>query len=669
MNKLERMKELIDVLNKASYAYYQLDNPIMTDKEYDSLYDTLEALEKETGIIMANSPTQKVQGFLLDGLDKVEHTVPMLSANKTKDMNEIKKFINNRSVLGSFKLDGITLVTRYSNGEFKQAITRGNGYIGEDVTEQTKMITNLPMKIPYKGNLELRGECVISWDNFKKINDKLSEPYSHPRNLAAGSIRQLDTNITKERNLEYIVFDLVNVDNDNLFTAYKNQALNWLDTLGFTTADRICLPSPTCECSPCFHTSLIADDLESVDNYLSADNLKYPVDGQIYEYDNLKYAKSLGSTSHHPLNMIARKWKDETFETILRDVEWKTTRTGVISSVAVFDEINLDGALTTRATLHNISFIENLELGINDVITVYRANMVIPAIDENLTRSNNLDIPKVCPCCGSPTEIRKDGKAKFLYCTNENCESRLLHKLVHFVERDSMNIDGLSEATLETFIEQGYLHNASDIYNLKDHAKEIMKLDGFGKRSVDKLLAAIEDSRQTTLDKFIRSLGIDLIGKSASKDLAKFCNGDIKTFNQYIVNHTDFSTNIDGFGEKMNKSIHDWFKNANNRELYKAISKEISFKVEEKTSENNNVSLNNQTFCITGKLVHYANRDALVEAIQNHGGKYVSSVSAKLDYLINNDTTSQSGKNKKMHELGKADRIISEEDFMKMIKV
>lgn len=665
MDNLRRMRELVDTLNKASYAYYQLDNSVMSDKEYDSLYDELEVLEKETGIVMANSPTQKVQGFLLDSLEKVKHTVPMLSANKTKDMKEIKKFIGNRSVLGSFKLDGITLVTRFSNGEFQQAITRGNGEIGEDVTEQAKMIINIPMKIPYKGDLELRGECIISWDIFKKINEKLSEPYSHPRNLAAGSIRQLDTNITKERNLEYIVFDLVKVDGKEF--GYKNQALNWLDTLGFTTVDRICLPSPGCECSSCFDSSLIADNLEFVDNYLSADNLKYPVDGQIYEYDNLKYAKSLGSTSHHPLNMIARKWSDTTYETVLRDVEWKTTRTGMISAVAVFDEVDLDGALTTKATLHNLSFIENLELGLGDTIIVYRANMVIPAIDENLTRSNNLEIPKVCPCCGAPTEIRQDGKAKFLYCTNENCESRLLHKLVHFVERDSMNIDGLSEATLETFIEHGYLHNAADIYNLKDHAKEIMKLDGFGKRSVDKLLSAIEDSRLTTMANFIRSLGIDLIGKSASKDLAKFCNNDIKEFNKCISSNVDFSTKIDGFGEKMNKSLYDWFKKKENLELYKAIYKEVTFKVEETKQNNTGVDLNNQTFCITGKLVHFANRDALVEEIQKHNGKYVSSVSSKLDWLINNDTTSQSGKNKKMHELGKADRIISEEDFMKMI--
>ena len=670
MDNLKRIKELVDRLNKASYEYYQLDNPIMTDKEYDSLYDELESLEKETNIVMANSPTQKVQGFLLDGLEKVKHTVPMLSANKTKDMNEIKKFIGTRSVLGSFKLDGLTLVVRYSDGLFTQAITRGNGEIGEDVTEQAKMITNLPMRIPYNGDLELRGECVMSWANFDKLNQKLKHPFTHPRNAAAGSIRQLDTNITKERNLEYIVFDLVNVEDNeftNKFTYYKNQALNWLDTLGFTTVDRIVLPSPGCEGSLCFSDSLMVDNLESMDEYLSSDRSFYPVDGQIYEYDNLKYAKSLGSTSHHPLNMMARKWKDETYETVLRDVEWKTTRTGVISAVAVFDEVDLDGALTTRATLHNLSFIEDLELGIGDVITVYRANMVIPAIDENLKRSNNLEIPKTCPCCGAPTEIRQDGKAKFLYCTNDNCESKLLFKLVHFVERDSMNIDGLSEATLQTFIEEGYLHNAADIYKLKDHAKEIMKLNGFGKRSVDKLLAAIEDSRTTTMANFIRSLGIELVGKSASKDLAKFCNNDIKEFNKCISSKVDFSTKIDGFGEKMNKSLYDWFRKKENLELYKAIYKEVAFKVEETKKNNSGIDLEGKTFCITGKLIHFDNRDSLVEAIVSHNGKYVSSISNKTNYLINNDINSASSKNTKAKQVGC--QIITEEDFMKMIEV
>lgn len=667
MDKLERIKELISLLNKASYAYYQEDNPFLTDKQYNDLYDELEALEKETGIAMANSPTQKVQGFLLDGLKKVKHTVPMLSANKTKDMNEIKKFIGNRSVLCSFKLDGLTLVTRYSDGKFVQAITRGNGEIGEDVTEQAKMIINLPMQIPFDGDLELRGECVISWDNFRKINESLEIPYSHPRNLASGSIRQLDTNIVKQRNLEYVVFDLVTGKEFE----YKNQVLNWIDSLGFTTVDRIVLPSPGCEESVCFDNSIITDSLNDVDEYLSADRTKYPIDGQIYEYDNIEYGKSLGSTAHHDNKLIARKFRDITYETVLRDVEWNTTRTGTISAVAIFDPVDLDGAITSRATLHNLSFIEDLELGIGDTIMVYRSNMVIPAIDENLTRSNTLEIPSVCPCCGYHTEIKKDGKAKFLYCTNENCQSRLLAKLVHFVDKDSMNIDGLSEATLQVFIDKGWVKNISDIYSLYLHEEELQKMKGFGKRSVSNLLNAIEASRSVTMANFIRSLGIPLIGKVQAKALSDFCNGDIEAFDKKIINSVDFGANIEGFGEKRNKSIYDWFSNEDNIDVYYKLRKEVTFVNTDNfmnpPEEISYIDLCGQSFCITGKLKHFSNRDELVDMITKCGGKYVSSVTSKTNYLVNNDVTSQSSKNKKAHEVGC--KIISEEDFLKMIGV
>ena len=666
MDNVERIKELVQLLNKACYAYYQEDNPFLTDKQYDELYDELEDLEKETGIVMANSPTQKVQGFLLDGLNKVKHTVPMLSAAKTKDMNEIKKFIGNRSMLCSFKLDGLTLVTRYSGGKFIQAITRGNGEVGEDVTEQAKMIINLPMQIPFDGDLELRGECVISWDNFRKINESLEIPYSHPRNLSAGSIRQLDTNITKQRNLEYVVFDLVYGKEFE----YKNQALNWIDSLGFTTVDRIVLPSPGCDFSPCFENSLTTNSLDYVDKYLSADRSKYPIDGQIYEYDNIEYGKSLGSTAHHDNKLIARKFNDITYEIVLRDVEWNTTRTGTISAVAIFDPVDLDGAITSRATLHNLSFIEDLELGIGDTIMVYRSNMVIPAIDENITRSNTLEIPSVCPCCGHPTEIRKDGKAKFLYCTNENCQSRLLAKLVHFVDKDSMNIDGLSEATLQTFIDKNWLKDVSDIYSLHLHEKEMQHMKGFGKRSVTKLLNAIDESRTVTMANFIRALGIPLIGRTQSKALHDLYNGDINRFEEDVFSRVDFSLRIEGFGEKRNKSIHDWFRNSDNHLIYNKLRKELTFIKTDgfmnvpEDSENKN-SLNNQAFCITGKLNHFANRDELVKKIESCGGKYVSSVSSKTNFLINNDKESQSSKNKKAQQVGC--KIISEEDFLKMI--
>lgn len=647
---IKRMQQLIEIINQASEAYYKHDNPVMSDKQYDKLWDELERLEKKTGIIMCNSPIHKVQGYIIDGLKKVEHTTPMLSAAKTKDLNEIRKFINNRSTINSFKLDGITLVVRYSNGSYKQAITRGSGYIGEDVTEQAKMIINLPLVIPYDGDLELRGECVISWDNFNKANETLDEPYSHPRNLAAGSIRQLDTNITKQRNLEYVVFELVKGKDFE----YKNQALNWIDSLGFTTVDRIILPSPGCEDSPCFYESLVAESLDEVEKYLCAERSKYPVDGQIYEYDNVEYANSLGSTSHHPLKMMARKWADSTYETVLRDIEWNTTRTGTISAVAIFDEVDLDGALTSRATLHNISYIEDLKLGIGDVITVYRSNMVIPAIDENLTKSNTLEIPKTCGCCGASTEIRQDGKAKFLYCTNENCESRLLAKLIHFASRDSMNIDGLSEATLQTFVKKGWVKDITDIYSsLHFQKEEISKISGFGKKSVNNLMNAIEASRKTTMAAFLRALGIPLIGKTQTKALAKFCDNKIELFTNYIDNQFDFSVKIEGFGEKRNQSIYDWFNNENNRKIYDRLLSILIFKSEIETNQNyiTNNKLNGKTFVITGTVQHFKNRDELKDKLLSLGAKVSGSVSTKTTALINNDISSVSGKNKKAKEL------------------
>ena len=668
MHKVERIKELVQLLNKACYAYYQEDNPFLTDKQYDDLYDELEALEKETGIVMANSPTQKVQGFLLDGLKKVKHTVPMLSANKTKDMNEIKKFIGSRSVLCSFKLDGLTLVTRFSGGKFVQAITRGNGYEGEDVTEQAKMIINLPMQIPFDGDLELRGECVISWDNFRKINESLEIPYSHPRNLSAGSIRQLDINITKQRNLEYVVFELVSGKEFE----YKNQALNWIDSLGFTTVDRIVLPSPGCENSPCFENSIITNSLDDVNAYLSADRTKYPIDGQIYEYDNIQYGKSLGSTAHHDNKLIARKFRDITYETVLRDVEWNTTRTGIISAVAIFDPVDLDGAMTSRATLHNLSFIEDLELGIGDTIMVYRSNMVIPAIDENITRSNTLEIPSICPCCGYPTEVIKDGKAKFLYCTNENCQSRLLAKLVYFVDKNSMNIDGLSEATLQTFIDKGWLRDISDIYSIHLHETEMQHTKGFGKKSVTKLLNAIDKSRTVTMANFIRALGIPLIGKVQCKALSDFCNGDINKFDEYVVSRVDFSTKIEGFGEKRNQSIHDWFRNSDNVLIYNKLRKEVTFiRIEgtNKIEETNHgyTNLSGMTFVITGSLNHFNNRDELKNLLESLGAKVSGSVSSKTTALINNDINSTSSKNKKAKDLNIP--IWSEDMLLKEINV
>lgn len=643
MNKIETIKNLTAKLLQYCDEYYNLDSPTISDTEYDKKFDELKSLEDQTGFWLANSPTRKVQGQVLDCFTKVKHSKPMLSAAKTKDANEIKRFIGNQPFYCSYKLDGLTLVVRYENGEFVQAVTRGNGEIGEDVTAQARMITNLPMHIDYNDKLELRGECVISWKNFHKINESLDEPYSHPRNLAAGSLRQLDTNITKQRNLSYVVFECVSnlYDNNALFDS-KLDELGYLDCLGFETVGRC--------------TGNIDDCIEG----MQPEWYQYPCDGLIFEMCMKSYSKTLPVTAHHEGCRMALKWADEMYETILRDVEWNPTRSGLIAPVAIFDEIDLDGALTTRATLHNLSIIEQLELGIGDVITVYRSNMVVPKVYDNLTRSNTLTIPTTCPCCGDPTEIKYTDNSKVLMCTNLNCAAKKLAQFTHFVSRKAMSIDGLSEKTLELLISHGFLHNYKDIYRLKEHKNEITQLPGMGVKSVDKLLDSIEKSRTVTLDRFITALGIPNIGSSAAKAISKQFNGDHYDFVQALANGYDFSQ-IDDFGEITNKSLHDWWDSKD--PMVELLPVEMNFIVENDVGSGSN--LDGKSFCITGSLTHYPNRDALVKAIEDNGGKYVSGVSKKTDYLINNDTTSTSGKNKKAIELNIP--IISEDDFLKML--
>ena len=512
MDKIGRIKELVSILQKASYAYYGLDSPLMTDKEYDDLYDELSALEKETKCILAGSPTLKVQGYVLDGFTKVKHSKPMLSANKTKDTNEIEKFVADNRFYGSYKLDGLTVVVRYKDGEFSQGITRGTGVEGEDVTEQCRFIKNLPIIIPYKKDLELRGECVISWNEFKRINKDLDTPYSHPRNLAAGTLRNLDLNIVEERNLSFIVFECVtDINKDS-----KHEMLIDIHNMGF-------------EIVP---ITKLNNTVDQVHDALRPEFYEYPTDGIIFELDSRKLSKSLGSTSHHECCRMALKWEDELYDTTLKEIEWNTSKTGLINPVAVFEPVDLDGAITTRATLHNISYIENLQLGIGDTIQVYRANMV----------------------------ITKENGSKTLHCINPDCKAKLLGKLVHFVSKNAINIDGLSEQTLQKFIDLGWLNSFKDIFYLTDHKEEMYKLDGFGKKSVDKLLESIDKGRNTTLDRFIYALCIPLIGRTASKDISKYCNYDINTFTQCMIENGGpcFSL-IDGFGQVMEKSLYDWW--------------------------------------------------------------------------------------------------------------
>lgn len=606
MDKIERIKELTKELLQYCHEYYDLDVPTISDAEYDKKFDELFKLENEANFWLANSPTRKVQGQVLDCFQKVQHSKPMLSAAKTKDINEIKKFVGNNDFYCSYKLDGLTLVCIWDKGHFKQAITRGTGLVGEDVTEQAKMITNLPMTIPYDGYLELRGECVVSWDNFRKINESLAEPYSHPRNLAAGSLRNLDTNVTKQRNLSYVVFECVN----GCYKDNKLAQLDWVYNLGFTTVDFCGAPVERCI------------------EIMKPEDYEYPVDGLIFEFCSNSYSKSLSATNHHEGCRMALKWADSTYETVLRDVVWDVGRSGVISPVAVFDEVDLDGALTTKATLHNLSVIENLELGVGDTITVYRSNMVIPKIDDNLTRSGGLTVPKMCPCCGHPTEIKYTDNSKFLICSNSNCSAKLLAKFTYFVSRNCVNIDGLSEATLGFLINKGWINSYKDIYHLSDHKDEWQRCDGFGKKSVENILDAIEKSRDVKLSNFICALSIDGIGTAASKTIASYFNNDFDAFFGALTANHDWSRLTD-FGEVTARNIANF--GAQNGDMVRDLAKEMRFVQEEKKEVKEN-PVNGKKFCITGSFSQ--SRDILKQKLEALGAIFVSGVSKNLDVLF-----------------------------------
>ena len=655
MDKIKRIKELTKELLQYCHEYYDLDSPTISDAEYDKKYDKLFKLENEANFWLANSPTRKVQGQVLDCFQKVQHSKPMLSAAKTKDINKIKKFIGNNDFYCSYKLDGLTLVCIWDKGHFKQAITRGTGLVGEDVTEQAKMITNLPMTIPYDGYLELRGECVVSWENFRKINESLAEPYSHPRNLAAGSLRNLDPNITKQRNLSYVVFECVSDlyweeyirneelthSNDTLMDR-KQDVFEELETYGFDVVDR--------------YYGKVDDAIAE----MTPETYGFPVDGLIFEFDNIKYSKSLPSTNHHEGCRIALKWKDSTYETVLRDVIWDVGRSGIISPVAVFDEVDLDGALTTKATLHNLSVIENLELGIGDTITVYRSNMVVPKIDDNLTRSNSLSIPDTCPCCNSKTEIKYTDNSKFLMCTNPNCPAKSLAKFTHFVSRNCANIDGLSERTLETLISRGFLHTFKDIYHLKEHKNELINIEGLGEKSVSSLLKSIEKSRYIKLENFINALGIPNIGLSAAKTISEYFHGNHYYFVKALVDGFDFTT-LKDFGSITNKSLHDWWDSKD--PMVELLPMEFHFILPTKVEVKENPFMG-KSICCTGKLNHFT-RDSINEKIIVIGAKVTSGVTVKTDFLLTNTPNSGSSKNVNAKKFGT--KIITEDEFLRMI--
>jgi DNA ligase (NAD+) len=637
MNKIDRIKELTELLNKASDSYYNTGDTIMEDHEFDTFLEELCSLEQETGFVMATSPTHKVGYEVKSELQKVTHNHPMLSLAKTKDWNEFIIYFGSKDVIGMLKMDGLTCSLRYVNSELVSAETRGNGEIGEDIFHNIKTVKTVPQKIPYKDELIVDGEIICTYEDFEPF----STEYKNPRNFASGSIRLLDSNECAKRPLTFVAWNVIKgFDNENSFL----RKLVLIDELGFTVVP--------------WTSSFDWDAKEFLVN--KAKKLGYPIDGLVGRFGDIKYGESLGATSHHSNAAYAFKFGDETYETVLRDVEWNTTRTGIIAPVAVFDEVDLDGALTTRATLHNLSIIEQLELGIGDTITVYRSNMVIPKIDDNLTRSNTLKIPTVCPCCGHPTEVKYTDNSKVLMCTNPDCPAKKLARFTHFVSRKCMNIDGLSERTLELLISNNLIKNFRDIYHLKEHVGKLCTLDGMGKKSVENLLNSIEKSRDVKLENFIAALGIPNIGLSAAKAISKKFNGSHYDFVIALANDNYDFSQIDDFGEITNKSLHDWWHSKD--PMVELLPMEVNFIVENTGS---NASLDGKSFCITGGLTHYTNRDALVKTIEDNGGKYVSSVSKKTDYLINNDKTSTSGKNKKAMDLNIP--IISEEDFINMI--
>nr|DAF80779.1 MAG TPA: DNA ligase [Bacteriophage sp.] len=638
MNKIDRIKELTELLNKASDSYYNTGNTIMEDHEFDALLEELRSLEQETGFVMATSPTHKVGYEVKSELQKVTHNHPMLSLAKTKDWDEFIVHFGSKDVIGMLKMDGLTCSLRYIDGELVSAETRGNGEIGEDIFHNIKTVKTVPQKISYKDELIVDGEIICTYQDFEPF----STEYKNPRNFASGSIRLLDSNECAKRPLTFVAWNIIKgFDNENSFL----RKLVLIDELGFTVVP--------------WTSSFDWDAKEFLVN--KAKKLGYPIDGLVGRFGDIKYGEGLGATSHHSNAAYAFKFGDETYETVLRGVEWNTTRTGIIAPVAVFDEVDLDGALTTRATLHNLSIIEQLELGIGDTITVYRSNMVIPKIDDNLTRSNTLKIPTVCPCCGHPTEVKYTDNSKVLMCTNPDCPAKKLARFTHFVSRKCMNIGNLSERTLELLISNNLIKNFRDIYHLKEHVGKLCTLDGMGKKSVENLLNSIEKSRDVKLENFIAALGIPNIGLSAAKAISKKFNGSHYDFVLALANDNYDFSQIDDFGEITNKSLHDWWHSKD--PMVELLPMEVNFIVEDDSISS--ASLDGKSFCITGSLTHYTNRDALVKAIEDNGGKYVSSVSKKTDYLINNDKTSTSGKNKKAMDLNIP--IISEEDFIKMI--
>lgn len=647
--KLERMKELSAILSEAAKAYYQESREVMSNFEYDKLYDELLALEEETGTVFAGSPTQKVGYEVLSELPKERHERPMLSLNKTKRVEELKEWLGDQKGLLSWKMDGLTVVLTYEDGKLAKAVTRGNGEIGEVITGNARTFINLPMNIPYKGRLILRGEAIITYDDFEKLNATIADEnakYKNPRNLCSGSVRQLNSEITAGRNVRFMGFALVQADDVDFKNSRKEQA-QWLSGLGFEMVESMEVTAETIEAA-------VAKFAEKIEDY------KIPSDGLVLLYDDIAYGASLGRTAKFPRDSIAFKWADELQETTLSYIEWSASRTGLINPVAVFEPVELEGTTVSRASVHNISIMEGLDLGVGDRITVYKANMIIPQIADNLTRSGVKDIPGHCPVCDGVTEIRSINDVKSLYCTNPDCQAKKIKGFALFVSRDALNIDGLSEMTLEKFIAAGFIHEFSDIFHLDRHKEAIVEMEGFGEKSYENLVNAAKTASNTTLPRVIYGLGIAGIGLANAKMICKHFRYDLDAMRN--ADSEDLCS-IDGIGTVLADAWVKYFKEEKNNAALDRLLADLT--IAEEQTDGGDLSLNGKIFVITGSVEHFANRKELQALIESRGGKATGSVTSKTSYLINNDVTSNSSKNKKAKELGVP--IISEEDFLKLI--
>ena len=650
-DKTKRIRELIGTLRAAGRAYYQESREIMSNFEYDKLYDELVSLEKETGIVFANSPTQNVGYEVVSALPKERHEKPMLSLNKTKSVEELADWLGGQTGLLSWKMDGLTIVLTYQNGTLVKAVTRGNGEIGEVITANAKAFVNVPLNISYQGELILRGEAIIRYSDFEKINEQIEDvdaKYKNPRNLCSGSVRQLNSEITAQRHVHFYAFSLVKADGIDFKNSRKEQ-FEWLKTQGFEVVEYHEVTKETLPETVKMYSEAIAEN-------------DTPSDGLVLLYDDIAYGQSLGRTAKFPRDSIAFKWADEIQETTLLYIEWSASRTGLINPVAVFEPVELEGTTVSRASVHNISIMEALELGAGDRITVYKANMIIPQIADNLTRSGVRDIPEACPVCGGQTEVRQLNDVKSLYCTNPDCQAKKIKSFTLFTSRDALNIAGLSEATLEKFIGVGMIHEYADIFHLDRHQEEIVEMDGFGQKSYDNLIAAAEKASHTTLPRMVYGLGVAGIGLANAKMICRHFKNDFEVMRHATVEEL---VEIDGIGEVLAQAWTAFFSDGKNNAIVDHLLAELTFEAEdEESSEGADEAFAGMNFVITGSLEHFKNRKELQELIERRGGKVTGSVTSKTNYLINNDVASSSSKNKKARELGVP--ILSEEEFLKL---